>query len=427
MQFSEAKTPRVFLNPRGLSTRRPGSYTGNFYCEPPCRCVRDSNFLTILEKKKIFLFADWYEPGYKAGGPIRSCVNFVQHMKRDYAIHVFTSDRDLGSETAYENVRTDTWNESADDVRVYYCSPGRLTWKNIKQQLLDTQPDFIYLNSMFSKYFTIYPLFISRQKKVNAKIILAPRGMLRASAIQFKIVKKKFYLKAFRWFGFAHHVHFHAADETEVKDVQRYFGPSSLITMIPNFAGSLPDLPVIAEKKIGELSMIFVGRIHPIKNLDYLLSVLQTTQANTGLTIVGSLEDKAYWEKCTELIHGLPGNISVNYLGEQPNHQLPAIIAQHHIFVLPTKGENFGHAIFEALGLGKPVLISDQTPWRGLEKAGAGWDISLDQPGLFNQAIEQAAALGQDQYSELVRETFNFAGKHVEESNISQKYKTLFS
>ena len=43
------------------------------------------------------LFSDWYEPGFRAGGPIRSCVNFVQHMQDQYKILVFTSDRDLES------------------------------------------------------------------------------------------------------------------------------------------------------------------------------------------------------------------------------------------------------------------------------------------------------------------------------------------
>jgi glycosyltransferase involved in cell wall biosynthesis len=173
--------------------------------------------------------------------------------------------------------------------------------------------------------------------------------------------------------------------------------------------------------------MIFVGRIHPIKNLDYILSILQHTRANTRLTIVGSIEDKAYWQKCEGLIRALPAHISINWLGERPNHELPAIIAQQHIFVLPTKGENFGHAIFEALVLGKPVLISDQTPWRNLPQAKAGWDISLDEPDLFGEAIEQAAALNQEQYNELVQETFNFAKRHIEETNIPGKYKTLFS
>src|SRR4030088_1241894 len=99
--------------------------------------------------KKILLFVDWYEPGYRAGGPIRSCVNFVRHMREDYKVYVFTSDRDLGSPAPYENIKTDEWHDGIGNVNLYYCSPRKLNWQNIRRQLVAVQPDFIYLNSMF--------------------------------------------------------------------------------------------------------------------------------------------------------------------------------------------------------------------------------------------------------------------------------------
>src|SRR5260221_3013456 len=86
-------------------------------------------------KKKILLFSDWYEPGYKAGGPIRSCVNFVQHMSADYAIYIFTSDRDLDADKAYESIITDQWQKQDSDINIYYCSPVQLNWKNMRKQL----------------------------------------------------------------------------------------------------------------------------------------------------------------------------------------------------------------------------------------------------------------------------------------------------
>jgi len=68
-------------------------------------------------------------------------------MKPHYEICVFTSDRDLGSAAAYENLQTDQWNEQAGDVKIYYCSPALLTWKNIRVQLESLNPDFIYLTA----------------------------------------------------------------------------------------------------------------------------------------------------------------------------------------------------------------------------------------------------------------------------------------
>ena len=128
-----------------------------------------------------------------------------------------------------------------------------------------------------------------------------------------------------------------------------------------------------------------------------------------------------------EKIASLPAHIRVDHPGEIPNEQLPAITARHHIFVLPTRGENFGHAIFEALLLGKPALISDQTPWRDLQQAGAGWDLSLAQPDAFRQAIERAAAFDQQEYTRWSQNARAFAEQHLNRGNIKEQYLKLFS
>ena len=69
-----------------------------------------------------------------------------------------------------------------------------------------------------------------------------------------------------------------------------------------------------------------------------------------------------------------------------------ATLAGYDLFLLPTRGENFCHAVFDALEAGLPVLISDQTPWQDL--AGAGYALPLAEPAAFATAIEQFARLG---------------------------------
>jgi len=374
----------------------------------------------------ILLFADWYAPGFKAGGPIRSCVNFADNIKKAYDLYIFTSDRDLGATEPYEGITTGEWIRQ-NGVSLYYCPPTQLTWSNIGQQLRRLRPDFVYLNSMFSLKFTILPLLLARRRCPEAKIILSPRGMLRDSALAFKPAKKKFFLTLLRRLGIASRIHFLASDPTEAEDVRRHFGPSTQVTMIPNFPATLPPTPAITAKTPGDLSMICVGRIHPIKNTDYLLEVLAAVKARVRLTIVGSAEDKAFWQSCRDRIASLPANITVEYPGELPNDQLPAIIARHHIFALPTRGENFGHAIFEALIMGKPVLISDQTPWRNLQATGAGWDLPLNDPKAFGDAIEESASLDQETYAHRSKAARRFAADYLERSNPIEQYLKLFS
>jgi glycosyltransferase involved in cell wall biosynthesis len=380
-----------------------------------------------VDKKIILLLADWYEPGYKAGGPIRSCVNFARHMQGEYEVYVFTTDRDLGSPAEYENIPKDEWTTGKGGDRVFYCSPPNLRWHTIHRLMTTLRPDFIYLNSMFSGRFTIVPLLIDRMYRLKSRIILSPRGMLRSSAVRFKSGKKKAFLKSFRWLGFHRRIEFLAADDTEAGDIRRYFGQETRVTRIPNFPAALPVTRAFAAKTKGDLRMIYIGRIHPIKNLDYLLRVLKEVRANIRLTVVGSVEDESFWLDCRKIMEGLPANIRVTHAGEIPNDQLPPLIAEHHIFALPTRGENFGHAIFEALALGKPVLISDQTPWRGLRAAGAGWDLSLDRPEDFRLALEEAAAYDGEEYEDLCRTTWKYIGNYIARLDLKDEYKKLFS
>jgi glycosyltransferase involved in cell wall biosynthesis len=378
-------------------------------------------------RKKILLLADWYAPGFRAGGPIRSCVNFTNYMQGDYEVYVLTADRDLHADAPYAGITVDEWIEGQSGEKIFYCSPGNLHWTTIHRQIRTVSPDFIYLNSMFSTKFTILPLLICRIHNIKARLILSPRGMLRSSAIAFKSGKKRLFLKLFRLLGISGRIHFLASDTTEEKDTRHYFGPAVKITVIANFPAPLPPRPPVATKKKGELTMVCIGRVHPIKNTDFLLDALAETRASVRLTIVGSLEDQAFWELCQEKIRNLPGNITVTYAGELPNDQLPGITSGHHIFVLPTRGENFGHAIFEALLLGKPVLISDQTPWLGLVSRSAGWDLPLGRPGIFREAVEEAAQFDQQEYTRWSDSARRYAEEYLSASNFKEDYIKLFS
>ena len=380
-----------------------------------------------LNMKKILVFTDWFEPGYRAGGPIRSCVNFVTNMQDDYEVFVFTSDRDLGSSAPYPEISVNTWIPFGRKAKVFYSAPQEQGIIAVRNQISMIRPDYLYLNSMFSKQFTIFPLLIMKIANVPCKVILAPRGMLRESAVSFKPYKKKVFLLLCKSFGLQTKTNFHATDEIEKQDIHKYFGNDAKVVVIPNFPGRIDDKPVPVKKNRGGLKVIFVGRIHPIKNLDYLLNVLKEINEPVSLSIAGSEEDKNYLAYCKTLIEQLPGFIKVIFLGELPPAELPSVMAEHHIFALPTKGENFGHAIFEALVAGKPVLISDQTPWRNLQSVKAGWDISLERPDLFSASVKQAISFDQQEYNTWCEGAWKYVNDYVKGSDLKKAYQNLFN
>lgn len=378
-------------------------------------------------KHKILLFSDWYEPGFKGGGPIRSAANFAKEMCKDYDIYIFTSDRDLDDAEPYANIEIDKWT-LRENINVFYASPQWLGWNNIKKLICNIAPDFIYLNSMYSRYFTIYPLLLHSLGKISSQIILAPRGMLQEGAIQYKAAKKKLFLSMVRKMGTLKNVRAHATDEQEKRDIATYLPSITSTELIPNFSMSVPSYspPV---KKTNEVSLIFISRISPKKNLDFLLSLLNQIngQIQLQLTIRGSIESNIHWDECKTIIGQLPDNIDIHYHGPVENEKVCSLIQQHHLFVLPTHGENFGHAIFEALAAGRPVLISDQTPWRNLEQCYAGWDLSLDDPQAFVNIIERVAQMDNHSFEKWSRGAWEFAKRHSENERLKKSYRQLFS
>lgn len=377
------------------------------------------------KKPRVLVMVDWFHPGFKAGGPIRSCVNFADNYKDDFELFVVTSDRDLNDTQPYAGIPANEWVFYKEKVKVFYASPQWLSLSAINKLVQSIKPDVIYLNSMYSRFFALYPLLLKRAGSIRSKVVLAPRGMLKQSAVQFKSGKKKLFLRLFRLLGMQRDIHFHCTDETEVRDVKKFFGDVNT-TLLPNNHAVQPPLQLVP-KETGELNMVFVGRMHPIKNLFFLLEVLAAVKSNVLLTIVAGLEDKVYWEQCRELIEVMPDNITVKMLGEQKHEQVEALLLEHHVMALPTKGENFGHAIFEALAAGRPVIISDQTPWRNLSQYKAGWDLPLTAPQQFVQAIETAAAMDQQTFNEWCKGAWNYCRNYNETSGTKEQYLKLFS
>ncbi len=379
--------------------------------------------------KKILLLTDWYHPGFKAGGPIQSCRNLVAACKEDLEIKVYTSDRDLGDNAPYPNILLNQWTEISPGETVYYASPENLSSKNLLEQINSIQPDVIYLNSMFSLKFSLLPLWLKLQRKINAKIVLAPRGMLHQGALQYKPLKKKIFLSLLRLTGITSKIQFHATDEQEEKDIKSHFPSAKKIFNAPNFASAVKPARKLISKETGNLSLVFFSRIAPKKNLLYIFDLLSqhSFPGTIHFTVAGEIEDKAYWQSCLDKATSFPENIKFSYAGPIEHAQLLDWLQQFHFLILPTFGENFGHAIFEAFIAGKPVIISDKTPWRDLKNQHLGWDLSLDNQQGFINAITDALNMDQDQYNQWSHACAEFVDNYRNNNETRKRYLELFN
>jgi len=325
-------------------------------------------------------------------------VNLIKLLHNDVKFSVLTGDRDLGAKECYSRVRCGAWNNWNSQATVWYAARRQHVTGAFLNACRRVQPETIYLNGMFSLFGAIVPLLSHRMLSDTTRVVIAPRGMLKESALSMKRWKKAPWLTFLRISGIAGRVVFHATSEQEAAEVRGLFGTSATIRVVPN----IPCLPVEkmndSQKVPGKLRLSFAGRVHPVKNLLYLLRLLKTVTCECWLNVIGPIEDVAYYQACQEEIAGLPRNVTVKFSGAVTNEDALWLVANSDLMVLPTVGENFGHAIFEALSLGIPVLVSDQTSWRDLEQERAGWDLNLSQPDQFRAVLERMGQMSREEF-----------------------------
>jgi len=381
----------------------------------------------VSERKKILIFIDWFYPGYKAGGPIQSCINLVRLINQDYDIYILTTDTDHGEKSPYPGLKCNCWQYSQQfNAKIYYASKKSIGRQQIKEQIAAVNPDFVYLNHLFSPLFVVYPLWLKFCGKIKSEVILCPRGALYDSALAVKPYKKKPFLWVFKKMGLRKKITFQATNIREHQAILKYF-PNSKIKIADNIPDILQKPFESIEKSKGALNCIFISRIVPIKNLFFCLQVLQKVNLKIHFTIAGPIEDEDYWNSCQNIINKLPDNITVSYIGALSNLQVASTIQKNHLFFLPTKGENFGHSIFESFLSGRPVLISTQTPWLHLKEKKIGWDLSLDDYDDFASAITMMAQLNQQEFDEIAFESWKFACNFIKNPTIKNNYINLFS
>jgi glycosyltransferase involved in cell wall biosynthesis len=380
----------------------------------------------MLSKKKILLFTDWYEPGFKAGGPIQSTRNIVNRFGNDIDFYIFTSDRDLGDHKPYEDIETNRWITLPNDAKIWYASPNATSSSILRKIIGEVRPDMVYLNSMYSPRFSLLPLWILKGMGFRGRVILAPRGMLKSSAVSKKKWKKKIFLFLFSLTRMHGKLFFHATDEQELRDIQQYFGRISNSILAENLPARY-NVWHERDKQKGHLKCICISRIHPIKNLLYALRALQQAEAcDIEFDVYGSIEDKEYFNACKTAANQLQDNVTVNFKGPLPHISLFDTLQSYHLFFLPTQGENFGHVIYEALSGGLPVLISDKTPWKNLEEHNAGWAIPLADLRSFTARLRDVCAMDKNTFNQKSIAAHQYAQAYFDKIDHAKKYSALF-
>ena len=223
-------------------------------------------------------------------------------------------------------------------------------------------------------------------KKQNKPCVIAPHGMLYPQALQVSAWKKKIVSTVFQRKDLETASCLQATCMAELEHI-RAFGLNNPVAVIPN--GLVIDDSLEIRKTSNSVRRFaFVGRLNRIKNVDLLLSAwskLGDKTRNCELLIIGD-GDTAYKKELEEFATANKLN-NVRFLGFIMGKDLQKLVHSIDFQILPSKSENFGMVVPEALIQGVPVIASKGTPWSDLATFDCGWWVDNDIDTLISTLL----------------------------------------
>jgi glycosyltransferase involved in cell wall biosynthesis len=344
-------------------------------------------------RPKVIILIGAFWPGHESAGPNLSVKAMCESLSDQIEFFLVARDRPFGADEPM--VATGEWRDLGW-AKIHYLTVGSRGAEGLADLLRETPHDLLFVNGFFDREFTI-PAMLARRfgKAPNTPIVISPRGEFSSGALGLKNARKGLYMALVRLLGLAKQVTFHVTSEEEQADTRKLF-PNNRIERITNVRPLFP-LPPYQPGNLFRLA--FLGRISPVKGLDVAIEALALVTERVDFTIYGPVSDAAHWARCEELIAALPVNVTAHRDGELTNDAVPVAMARQELMFMPSRSENFGHAIFEALCAGTPVLIGDRTPWQDLEAAKAGFDVPLPNAAALAAAIDRLAAMNPADYA----------------------------
>lgn len=382
------------------------------------------------KKIKVICVIDYYLPGFKGGGPIRTIANMRPILLDSVDIAIFTRDRDLGATKPYSSIESDTWIET-EDGPVYYASKPMFGYTGLKKAISTSRLEFevLYLNSFFGLRSSIQMNFWFRREFPNIPILLAPRGEFSPGALSIKPIKKNLFITLARSLHLYQKISWHASTESERNDIIRLFHSSADRVHVAedpvNIDFGLDQKIIYCPSPPGTLRLAFISRISPMKNIDGLLRIVYKVSCQIDLSIFGPIEDLNYWQECQDLIAALPSNVTASYKNALQPETVSSVFSGYDLFAFPTHGENFGHVIFEALRAGTPVLVSERTPWT-TDSFGAVTVIPLSDTAAWVKQLHSVAEMSKEEKMQLHLAARTYAESYERSTGIAEKNLTMF-
>ena len=208
--------------------------------------------------------------------------------------------------------------------------------------------------------------------------------------------------------------------------VEKWLFPAKIKSFVQplGISGSPCDLNLTCHEftRINPCRLLFLGRIHPKKGIDLLLESIACLDDPSiiSLRVVGPVDDSEYKALLLNLVRKYNITSIVKWLTPAYGDQKWNLFNSSDLFVLPTRGENFGLTIPEALSSALPVLCSDKAAIHSfLTDYSAGF-VSKSSALSFSESLKCFLSLSPDERSK-IRRNAKFLFDEVFSSDIANE------
>ena len=310
------------------------------------------------------------------------------------------------SQSRHENVEVAVWFQDRGKPivpmahsKVEYGALGRdaLTLRSVVERAFRSAQQrpgskVIHLHGLWSPLLHVSAKVASKER---FPYIVSTRGMLSGWALGHKAWKKKLAWMFYQESDLQRAECLVASSEFELRDITARL-PDARVEVIPNGCDARPQRTRSSERTRslapGVRWALALGRLHRVKGYAELIQAWANLRPTGWKLAIAGPDEDGYRSKLEELIHKLQLQEAVVMLGEVDDLQKWTLLDQCELLVAPSKAENFGMAIAEALQSGTPVITTTGTPWRELQEFDCGWWIEPDVVAL-ERALEEATRM----------------------------------
>lgn len=228
-------------------------------------------------------------------------------------------------------------------------------------------------------------------RRAGVPYIIRPLGTLAPWSLDQKALRKRLLLRLKGSGLIRAAAAIHCTSDQELSEIERAFpGAPGVVIPLGIDPVYLEQVPVEAASRARDPYVLVLSRLHPKKNLEALIEAFLTASSREGdrdrwrLVIAGS-GDSEYEGTLKRLVHERHADERVSFAGWVDGEQKRELFRGASIFALPSRHENFGMSVLEALASGVPVVVSRQVDLAiAVAHGGGGWIVDTDVEGLVN-------------------------------------------